>query len=139
MGVAVGEGQGPYPLGHRDGDELGDGTTTVIADEIDRVEPEDIEELDDHLHLEGDGQLAGRRTGAVAVGQEVDGQAPAYVGQTLELGPPQIGVQEDPVDEQGRRPLTDVEVGDVADAGRRRPAPGHAVVHTSSSRDTHGM
>jgi AcrR family transcriptional regulator len=52
------------------------------------------------------------------VGQEVDGQAPPDVGQTVELVAPEIGVQEDAVDEEGHRPLADVEVGHVAETTR---------------------
>ena len=121
VGVAIGEGQASGSgSGAPDGDQLGDGTTAVVADEIDRVEAEGVEEGHDHLGLERPWSPGPARGQALrAVGQQVDGQAAAHIGQAVELVLPQIGVQEDAVDEEGRRALAGLQVGDVAEGSGR--------------------
>jgi|GEM_PF-2658720 len=47
MDIAVGEGQRPDPLRNSGGNQLGDGAATIVADEIDRVDPEGVEEFED--------------------------------------------------------------------------------------------
>jgi len=123
VGVAVGEGQGPDPLRHPDGDELGDGTPAVVAHQIDGVEVQSVEEGDDHLGLTIHGQAAVGRERGLPVGQQVDGQAGAQIGQAGEQTPPEIGVEKDAVDEEGVRPVTRTQVGDVARSSRRSSWP----------------
>ena len=49
--------------------------------------------------------------------QQVEGQAPAHVGQPFELVAPEVGVEEYAVDEHGRWAVAGLEIGDLAEPG----------------------
>src|SRR6202011_5912612 len=71
MGVAVGEGQRPHPLGIERRENLSNASAAVVADQVDLIDLQGIEHLFQHLRVGSYGDILIRRDLGVAMGQEI--------------------------------------------------------------------
>jgi DNA-binding NarL/FixJ family response regulator len=121
-GVAVGEGKRGQAFRVAGGEDLGDGPAGVVRDEIDAGQPQRDAEVLKAGGQGGERQVLFGGHWALAMQREVDGDVAALAGmlrrQRADDIAPQVGVGGDAVHEQGGRPGSDVEVADLAGAGR---------------------
>ena len=116
MGVAVGEGQRPHPLGIERRENLSNASAAVVADQVDLIDLQGIEHLFQHLRVGSYGDILIRHDLGVAMGQEIHRNAAADVGQPGQLVPPQMLIQHHAMDEEGCRTGAS---GGVTNAARR--------------------
>src|SRR4029077_12200850 len=104
------------------GEDLGDGAAGVVGDEVDAGEPERVAEVLEAVRQRGQGQVLPVGHRAAAVQRQVEGDAASLAGslarERADDVAPQVGVGRDAVDEHGGRPGPDVDVADLAGAGR---------------------
>jgi len=115
--------------------DLRDTAAAVVADEIDLVDIERVEELREHRGVRRHRDILIRGNLGIAVCQEIHGDAPPHVGQSGELMSPDVPVQQHAMDEQRDRSLSRFDVADPSGwshdgAPRRR---GRTCRHRSTS------
>jgi hypothetical protein len=94
-----------------------DASAAVVADEIDPVDTEGVEKLLEHDGIGGHRHVLFRRDLGAAVREQVDRDATPDIREMGELVPPEMAVQQDPVNEQRHRALSLFEIADPS--GRR--------------------
>ena len=100
------------------GEDLGDRPAGVVGDEIDAGEPERVAEVLKDGRQRGQGQVLPVGHRAASVQRQVEGDAAPLPREAADDVPPEVGVGRDAVDEQGGRAGPDVDVADLARAGR---------------------
>ena len=93
MRIAVGQRETANTLRVQCRKNLRDACTAVIADEINLIDLQSVEEFLEHLRVGGHRNVLIGSNFCVAVGQKVHSNAPTDIGQIRELVPPQISVQ----------------------------------------------
>ena|SRR6516162_1953753 len=101
------------------GEDLGDGTAAVIADQIDLFNPKRVNDLGDHVRLGDERDVLRWRDFAIAESHHVYGDAAPPVLDAVNDMTPVIAVEGHSMDKECGRPLTFLEEGNTAgfDAG----------------------
>ena len=122
--VAVGEQHRSHPLRVADREELGHRAAAVARDEIDRVDPEAIEKLDEHLDLGVRRDARARRDLGRPEPEKIRRDAPADVPEAVERTPPLITGEREAVNEEGDGAGAALHVGNPAEPTVGEPARG---------------
>ena len=111
------EGQRAHASWIERGENLADTAAAVVADQVDLVDGESIEQFAQHVRIGRDRDVLAGHDLRVAVRQQIRRDAVANVAQLGELVTPQVLVHEHTMDEQRDRARARLVVGDLAGRG----------------------
>jgi len=94
VGVAIGQSQAADLLGIRGREDLTDPSAAVVSDQVHLIDVQGVEKLFEHLRVRRDRNVLFRRDFGVAMGQQINGDAPPDIRQLRQLVTPQMTIQE---------------------------------------------
>ncbi len=114
MDVAIGQDQRPQPVRIMRGENLRDGAAAVVADQIDLVDAQRIDDLGDHARLRRERDILRRSDVGVAEPHQVDGDTAPPMPDLVDDMTPVIAVERHAVDEERHRPVALLDIGDTS-------------------------